>query len=107
MPDPMRIRAQTSGDKTTIQVPMAQEMKSGQRKDAAGKTIPAWFIQEVSVALNGKPEFSAHWGPSNAQNPYLQFALKGAKIGDKVGVSWIDNHGEKRSDEVAVVAATV
>ena len=106
MPDPMRIRAQTSGDKTTVRVLMAHEMETGLRKDAAGKTIPAWFIQEVNATLNGKPVFSAQWGASVAKNPYLQFALKGAKLGDKVGIQWTDNRGEKRSDEALVIAAS-
>ena len=55
MADPMRIRAQAAGDKTTVRVLMAHEMETGQRKDAAGKVIPAWFIQEVTAQLNGKP----------------------------------------------------
>ena len=105
MADPMRIRAQAAGDKTTVRVLMAHEMETGLRKDAAGKTIPAWFIQEVSATLNGMPVFSAQWGASVAKNPYLQFALKGAKLGDKVGIQWTDNRGEKRSDEAQVVAA--
>ena len=105
MPDPMRIRAQLAGDKATVRVLMAHEMETGLRKDAAGKTIPAWFIQEVNATLNGKPVFSAQWGASVAKNPYLQFALKGAKLGDKVGIQWTDNRGEKRSDEALVMAA--
>ena len=102
MPDPMRIRAQAAGDKATVRVLMAHEMETGQRKDAAGKTIPAWHITEVTATLNGKPVLTAQWGPSIAKNPYLQFNLKGAKAGDKVGVSWVDNRGERRSDEATV-----
>ena len=102
MSDPMKIRAQASGDKTVVRVLMAHEMETGQRKDSAGKTIPAWFIQEVSAQLNGKPVLSAQWGPSVAKNPFLQFTLKGAKAGDKISVSWVDNKGEKRSDEAIV-----
>ena len=102
MADPMRIRAQAQGEKTTVRVLMSHEMETGQRKDAAGKTIPAWFIQEVTAQLNGKPVFAAQWGPSIAKNPFLQFVVKGAKAGDKVSVSWVDNHGDKRSDEASV-----
>ena len=105
MSDPMRIRAQLAGDKATVRVLMAHEMETGLRKDTAGKTIPAWFIQEVNATLNGKPVLSAQWGASVAKNPYLQFVLKGAKLGDKVGIQWTDNRGEKRSDEVIVAAA--
>jgi sulfur-oxidizing protein SoxZ len=102
MADPMRIRAQVSGDKATVRVLMSHEMESGQRKDSAGKTIPAWFIQEVSATLNGKPVMTAEWGPSVSKNPFLQFNIKGAKAGDKVAVSWTDNKGDKRTDEATV-----
>jgi len=102
MADPMRIRAQASADKTTVRVLMSHEMESGQRKDSAGKVIPAWFIQEVSASHNGKTVLTAEWGPSIAKNPFLQFVVKGAKAGDKIAISWVDNKGDKRSDEATV-----
>jgi len=102
MADPMRIRAQVQGDKTTVRVLMAHEMESGQRKDAAGKTIPAWFIQEVSAQHDGKTVLAAQWGPAVSKNPYLQFAFKGGKSGDKIVVTWTDNRGDKRTDEAAI-----
>ncbi|MEN9761146.1 MAG: hypothetical protein RI906_972, partial [Pseudomonadota bacterium] len=37
-----------------------------------------------------------------SKNPYLQFKVKGAKAGDKITVSWVDNKGEKRTDEATV-----
>jgi sulfur-oxidizing protein SoxZ len=100
--DPMRIRAQASGDKTTVRILMAHEMETGQRKDAAGKTIPAWFIQEVTASLNGKTVLTADWGPAVSKNPFMQFTLKGAKAGDKIAVTWKDNRGETRTDEATV-----
>lgn len=102
MADPMRIRAQAAGDKATVRVLMSHEMETGQRKDSSGKVIPAWFIQEVSASLNGKVVMTAQWGPSVSKNPFLQFAIKGAKAGDKVSVSWVDNKGDKRTDEATV-----
>jgi sulfur-oxidizing protein SoxZ len=102
MPDPMRIRAQAAGDKTTVRVLMSHEMETGQRKDSAGKIIPAWHITDVTATLNGKPVFSAEWGPAVSKNPFLQFTLKGAKAGDKVAVTWVDNKGDKRTDEATV-----
>ncbi len=102
MADPMRIRAQVAGDKATVRVLMAHEMETGFRKDATGKIIPPWFIQEVSAQLNGKTVMTAQWGPSVAKNPFLQFSVKGAKAGDKVTIAWTDNKGDKRSDEATV-----
>ena len=102
MADPMRIRAQSAGDKATVRVLMAHEMETGQRKDSAGKVIPAWFIQEVTAQLNSKPVLKAHWGPAVSKNPFLQFSVRGAKVGDKISVTWVDNRGEKRTDEATV-----
>ena len=102
MADPMRIRAQASGDKATVRVLMAHEMESGQRKDAAGKLVPAWHIQDVTATHNGKTVFTAEWGGGVSKNPFLQFVVKGAKAGDKIGISWKDNKGDSRSDEATV-----
>lgn len=102
MADPMRIRAQVTGDKATVRVLMNHEMETGLRKDAAGKTIPAWYIQEVTALHNGKPVLTAEWGASVSKNPFLQFSVKGAKAGDKIAVTWKDNKGESRTDEATV-----
>ena len=102
MADPMRIRAQMAGDKATVRVLMNNEMETGLRKDAAGKVIPAWYIQDVTAALNGKQVLEAQWGPSVSKNPFMQFNVKGAKAGDKIAVTWKDNKGDSRTDEATV-----
>ena len=102
MADPMRIRAQMAGDKAIVRVLMNHEMETGLRKDAAGKVIPAWYIQDVTAALNGKQVLDAQWGPSVSKNPFLQFNVKGAKAGDKIAVTWKDNKGDTRTDEATV-----
>ena len=102
MADPMRIRAQTAGSNATVRVLMAHEMETGQRRDAAGKIIPAWHISEVTATHNGKSVLTAEWGPAIAKNPFLQFTVKGAKAGDKIVVSWKDTRGDTRTDEATV-----
>jgi sulfur-oxidizing protein SoxZ len=77
MADPMRIRAQAADGKATVRVLMSHEMETGQRKDAAGNTIPAWHIQQVSARWNGATVMNAQWGPAVAKNPYLQFRREG------------------------------
>lgn len=98
-----RIRAQVQGATTIVRVRVAHEMESGQRKDAAGKPVPAWHVTEFTVTLNGRPVLTAQWGTAVAKNPFVQFNLRGAKAGDKLAVSWLDNRGERRSDEALVV----
>lgn len=102
MADPMRIRAQVAGPNATVRVLMAHEMETGQRKDSSGKTIPAWHIQQVSARHNDKTVMTAQWGPAVAKNPFLQFTIKGAKAGDKVAITWVDNKGDTRTDEATV-----
>ena len=102
MADPMRIRAQAKDNNAIVRVLMNNEMESGQRKDGDGKIIPAWHIQDVSASLNGKVVMTAEWGPGVSKNPFLQFTIKGAKAGDKVAITWKDNHGDSRTDEATI-----
>ena len=102
MADPMKIRASMVGDKVEVKVLMSHEMETGQRKDAKGAVIPAWFIQNVSATHNGKPVLAAEWGPAISKNPFLSFRFSGGKPGEKVVVTWEDNKGEKRTDEATI-----
>src|SRR5690606_11412650 len=102
MADPMKIRATAKDGAADVRVLMAHEMETGQRKDASGQVIPAWHITEVTASLNGKPVLRAHWGPAISKNPYLQFKVKDAKPGDKIAITWVDNKGDKRTDEATV-----
>ena len=102
MGDPMRIRAQVKDGLTDVRVLMSHPMETGLRKDTAGKIIPALYINEVKATSGGKTVLTAKWGQAISQNPYLQFRFKGAKAGDKVVVSWTDNTGDTRTDEVAI-----
>ena len=98
----MKIRATLSGDLTEIKVLMRHDMETGQRREA-GVLVPAWHIQEVSVAVNGKPALKAEWGPAISKDPFLSLKVKGAAKGDTVTVTWLDNKGDSRSDETKVI----
>ncbi|HEX7271692.1 MAG TPA: thiosulfate oxidation carrier complex protein SoxZ [Casimicrobiaceae bacterium] len=102
MSEPMKIRASLAGDSTEVKVLMSHEMETGQRKDANGQTIPAWFIQNVSVTWNGKTVLSAQWGPAVSKNPFLSFKFKGGTKGDKIVIHWVDNRGDQRTDEAII-----
>ncbi len=102
MADPMKIRATMSGDVCEIKVLMSHPMETGQRKESDGKVVPAHFIQTFTIAVNDKPMIEAGCGPSVSRNPVFGFKVKGAKSGDKVTVNWVDNLGEKRTDQATV-----
>ena len=102
MADPMRVRAQLKEGVTDVRVLMSHPMETGLRKDSAGKIVPALYINDVKASSGGRTLLAAKWGQAISQNPYLQFRFKGAKVGDKVAVTWTDNSGDTRTDEVAI-----
>jgi sulfur-oxidizing protein SoxZ len=98
----MRIRAASKDGVTEVRILMNHEMETGQRRDASGNLVPAWFIQEVKASLNGKEILQTQWGPSISKNPYFAFKVKGGKAGDTIAVTWVDNKGDTRTDEAKV-----
>ena len=106
MAEPMKIRATLQGDVADVRVLMAHPMETGQRKDAAGKIVPLHFIQSITAQLNGKTVFAADVSQAVSRNPVFAFKVKGAKAGDKLSVTWQDNKGEKRTDEVVIRAGS-
>ena len=102
MADPMRVRAVETAGVTEVKILMKHDMETGLRKDAAGKTVPARFIQHLTAKHKDKDVFIAQLGPSIAKDPFLSFKFKGAAKGDKVAVKWTDNKGESRTDEAAI-----
>jgi sulfur-oxidizing protein SoxZ len=102
MADPMRIRVAQRDGMVNVRVLMSHEMETGQRKDGAGKLVPAHYIKSVTATHQGRTVLSALWGPAVSKNPYLEFSFKGGQKGDKIVVTWEDNKGEKRSDEATI-----
>ena len=101
MSDPMRVRATEKDGIVDVKILMKHDMESGQRKDASGKVISAWFISALNVKAQGKDVFNAQFGPAVSKDPFLNFKYKGAK-GDKLVVNWVDTKGDKRTDEATV-----
>lgn len=105
MSEPMKIRATLQGDVADVRILMMHPMETGQRKNAQGALVPAHFIKNVVVTHNGKTVLDAEWTQAVSRNPFLGLRVKGAKVGDKISVTWTDNKGDKRTDEATVAAA--
>lgn len=101
MAEPMRIRATLKGDVADVRILMRHAMETGTRKTASG-VVPLHFIQNVTVQHNGKVVLDADWSQAISRDPFLGMRIKGSKVGDKVTVTWTDNKGDKRTDEVSV-----
>ncbi|HSG60001.1 MAG TPA: thiosulfate oxidation carrier complex protein SoxZ [Pseudomonadales bacterium] len=90
----IRVRASLNGDKCEVKALMRHPMETGMRKDAQGNQIPAHFIKEVVAKVGDRVVMQAHWGAAVSQNPFLGFEFTGAKAGDVVVISYVDNKGE-------------
>ena len=102
MADSIKIRAQIQGEIADIRILMQHPMETGQRKDERGEVLPIHFIQTFSVQLNGKPLIDGQLNTSVSKNPLFAFKARGIKPGDKLAVTWKDNLGDKRQDELTV-----
>ena len=99
----IKIRAKLSGGVTTVKTLISHPMDTGLIKDKkTGQLIPAHFIQEVKCEHNGATVLTALWGPPVSKNPYLSFKFSGAKAGETVKLSWVDNKGESDSTEATI-----
>lgn len=103
MTNPTKIRA-TAGKEgfTEVRILASHEMENGQRKDAAGNLIPAWFITELVVRHMERIVLQTEFGTAVSKDPYLAFRFKGGAKGDKLTVRWKDNKGESRTDEAVI-----
>jgi sulfur-oxidizing protein SoxZ len=102
MAEPMKIRAALKGDVAEIRILAGHAMETGQRKDASGNTVPAHHIQTLTVEVAGKKVIDGQIAGSVSRNPVFGFKVKGAKAGDKVVVTWVDNKGEKQTNDATV-----
>ncbi len=99
----IKIRAKEKGGVATVKALIKHPMETGGRKDKkTGKAIPAHFIQEIKVSLNGEAALTGHWSGGVSKNPYISVKVAGAKQGDSVSISWVDNKGGSDSAEAKV-----
>jgi sulfur-oxidizing protein SoxZ len=101
----MKIRAVLQGDVADVKLLIPHPMETGQRKNEKGELVPPHFITRVTATHHGKTVFDAQLSQGISRNPFIGFRVKGAKAGDKIGVSWIDNKGDKGEIQTSVAAS--
>lgn len=102
----MRARLEKEPNKADIAIIKAiitHPMHTGAGKDIAGQLIPAHFIQLITIKHNEKPIVEMQLGTGISKNPYLTFRLNGAKVDDKIVVTWHDNLGNTATGNIAVI----
>lgn len=103
MANDMKIRAWDNGKNASIKAIIFHPMETGLRKDKkSGAPIPAHYITEVNCEHNGKSILTCLWGAGVSKNPFLAFNFNGAKKGDDVKISWVDNIGGTGTETVKI-----
>lgn len=99
----MKIRAWVDGTRTTVKAIIFHPMETGLRKDkTTGKKIPEHYITEVKCEHKGENVMTCLWGPAVSKNPFLSFRFSGAKKGEQLKISWVDNTGKSDSSKVKI-----
>lgn len=92
MASSIKIRSQLLDGYTEIKLLMTHPMENGRNRDPlTGNLIPAHFIRELRIELNGKTIMNAQLGGSMSMNPFFSFRLKHGRNGDRLLVRWRDN----------------
>lgn len=95
----IRMRIGAAGDVLDVKALLRHEMETGQRVDkATGEKVPAKYIQDISVSVNGTPAAVGNFSAAVSRNPYLNVKVPGKK-GDTVAITWKDNTGETDTAE--------
>jgi sulfur-oxidizing protein SoxZ len=100
MGDPIRIRTRVNDGVTDVVVLMPHPMETGLRKNDSGSYVPAHYITDVVVSLGTRVVLSAKMSIAVSTDPLLKFRFRGGRPGDRLTVSWTDNRGDRRIDEV-------
>lgn len=100
----MKIKAVVQNDAVAVKMLIPHPMETGRRKEQNGTLVPHHYITEVTASHNGETVFHAELGPGVSKDPYLSFQFTGAKAGDKLKVSWVDNKGGSETAEEAITA---
>jgi sulfur-oxidizing protein SoxZ len=103
MTDLIKIRTQLQGNAAEIKILLPHPMENGLRRDEkTGQLIPAHFIQQIYVSINGKKVVEVQSSQAISRDPVFVFRLHNVKTSDKVTVDWIDNKGNQNIKEAVI-----
>lgn len=99
----IKVKVTLKGDVAEVKSLMKHSMETGARKDPdTGASIPAHHITQLTFANNGNPVMVVNCSTAVSRDPFFSFDFAGAKAGDTLTVSWVDNLGETDSTEIVL-----
>ena len=102
MASSIKIKTRLSGDVAEVKSLILHPMETGARQDPdTGELVPRHHITQLTFTNNDEIVMAANFSTAVSKNPYINFSFRGAKAGDTLKVSWVDNLGE--TDELESV----
>lgn len=99
----IKVKVKLRGDVAEVKSLMKHPMETGARKDPdTGASIPAHHITQLTFSSNGEPVMVVNCSTAVSRDPFFSFNYSGAKAGDTLTVSWVDNTGESDQTEVVL-----
>ena len=99
----IKVKVKLSGDEAEVKSLMMHPMETGSRKDPdSGELVPAHYITQLTFTNNGETVMTANFSTAVSKNPYFSFSFRGAKAGDALKVSWVDNLGGSEEFETVL-----
>ena len=100
----IKLSAKLDGNVADIKSLMFHPMETGSRiNQDTGNTIPAHHITQLIFTNNSKQVMVANFSTAVSKNPFFGFSFAGAKVGDTLKATWVDNLGETDEIETQLV----
>ena len=94
MASSIKIKTRIKGDVAEVKSLILHSMETGARKDPlSGELVPRHHITQLIFTNNDDIVMGANFSTAVSRNPYINFSFSGAKAGDTLKVSWVDNLG--------------
>ena len=95
----IKVSAKRKGNVADIKSLLFHPMETGSRIDPdSGNIVPAHHITQLIFTNNGKQVMVANFSTAVSKNPFFGFSFEGAKTGDILKATWVDNLGQ--TDEI-------
>jgi len=101
------IRLHVDRDKSGEQVfksLFTHPMETGYRRDSrTGEKVPADYIENVLITVDGEKYFEITLGENVSKNPFLSFAFTKPLVDNQLmTVSWVDNNKKQTSYDCVI-----
>ncbi len=90
----MKIKAKEKGGVVKVKAMFRSLMVD--KEEAEKKKIEAEYITHILGKANGKVVFEATTSGFMSENPLIKFSFTGAKKGDELEFTLVDNHGKTK-----------